>query len=105
MIYVVWRPDYMQTKEDGRFIDATCPEHACREWAQREDAESADYLIVSGSDADLMVAELGSSLSPLRYIVSGESAPSYRARMAFKTPNVGVEVQTTAPRKDEDGTE
>ena len=79
--YVVWRPDYDQTIEDGRVVEALCPEYAVQQWAQRDDCESADYLIVRGNDAEVMVSELGSSLPPLRYSVSGESVPSYRARM------------------------
>ena len=79
--YVVWRPDYDQTREDGREIEALCPQYAAQEWAQRDDYESADYLIVRGNSAEVLVAELGSSLPPFRYSVSGESVPSYRVTM------------------------
>jgi hypothetical protein len=79
--YVVWRPDYGQTREDGRILEAHSPAAACEQWAQREDANSSDYLIVRGNSAELIVAELGSSLPPFRYSVSGESVPSYRATM------------------------
>lgn len=84
--YVVWRPDWEQTIEDGRTIDAHCPQAACEHWAEREDSDSADYLIVLGNDAELMVAELGSSLPPFRYSVSGESEPRYRATMLHGKP-------------------
>ena len=80
--YVVWRPDYGQTREDGREFEASCPQYAVQEWAQREDCDGADYLIVSGRDTpEVLVAEACSSLPPLRYSVSGESVPSYRATM------------------------
>jgi hypothetical protein len=79
--YVVWRPDYDQTREDGRVIEAVGPNYAAEEWALRYDCESADYLIVSGNSAEVLVAEVGSSLPPFRYSVSGESVPSYRASM------------------------
>ena len=87
--YVVWRPDYGHSIQDGTTIEAHSPSAACEEWAEREDASGADYLIVRGDSAELMVAELGSSLAPFRYSVSGESVPSYRATMLHgKTPNV-----------------
>ena len=79
--YVVWRPDYGQTIDDGKTFEAHSPSAACEQWAQRDDADSADYLIVRGNSAEVMVSELGSSLPPFRYSVSGESVPSYRATM------------------------
>lgn len=89
--YVVWRPDYEQTREDGREIEAYCPQAACELWAEQDDSRSADYLIVLGNSAEVMVAELGSSLPPFRYSVSGESVPSYRATMLHGKPsNVGA---------------
>ena len=84
--YVVWCPDWEQTREDGRRIEAHSPSNACEQWAQREDAEGADYLIVRGESVELMVAELGSSLAPFRYSVTGESVPSYRATMLHGKP-------------------
>ena len=80
--YVVWRPDYGQTRKDGCAIEASCPQYAVQEWAKRSDCEGADYLIVSGRDTpEVMVAEAYSSLPPFRYSVSGEAVPSYRATM------------------------
>jgi hypothetical protein len=67
--------------EGGREIEAHCPEHAVRQWAQMADAESADYLIVRGNPAEVLVCLVGSSLPPYRYSVSGESEPVYYARM------------------------
>ena len=77
--YIIWRPENGQTKEDGRKIKALCVEYAVQDWAQREDCEGADYLIVSGQDARVMVCN---GHEEREYIVSGESVPQYRARIA-----------------------
>lgn len=77
--YIVWRPDYGQTMEDGREIEALCADYAAQDWAQRDDCESADYLIVGGNPAELMALEVGSTMPPLRFSVSGESVAVYRA--------------------------
>ena len=80
--YIVWRPDYGQAQEDGRHIDAIDAGCACEKWAQREDSESADYLIVSGNPAKLLVvlAEEGAPIEA--FTVYGESVPEYRAHPA-----------------------
>jgi len=79
--YVVWRPDYDQTQDDGRTIDAEHPQAACEKWAEVDDWKSAEFSIARGNAAELMVCELGSSLPPFRYSVVGEAVPSYRASM------------------------
>ena len=79
--YVVWRPEYGQTRDDGREIEAHSPQAACETWAELDDNESAGYLIECGNSAEVMVAEAHSSLPPFRYSVSGESVPSYLATM------------------------
>ena len=84
--YVVWRPDWEQSKEDGRHIKARCPSEACEAWAQREDCESADYHIVGGSDAFLKVAEARDGAKELAYVVSGETVAEYRARLVQSAP-------------------
>ena len=94
--YLVWCPDYGQSMEESKTIEAHSPSGACEKWAEREDADSADYLIVRGYGAELMVSELGSSLPPFRYIVSGESVPSYYARMVHGKPSGLIDV--VAPR-------
>ena len=86
--YVVWRPDYGQTREDGRSIAANSPQAACEEWAKQDDSKSADNLIVLGNSAEVMVSELWSSLAPFRYSVSGESVPIYRATMLHGKPAI-----------------
>jgi len=90
--YVVWRPDYDQTRDDGRTIEAHSPACACVYWAERDDQQSAEYSIARGNAAELLVAELGSSLPPFRYSVVGEAVPSYHATMLHGKPsNVGIE--------------
>lgn len=78
--YVVWNPSNGQTQEDGRHIDAHCARSAVEQWAQHDDAESADYTIVAGSPAEVMVSDCDGG-EPERYSVSGESVPEYRARL------------------------
>ena len=96
--YVVWCPAWRQSKEEGRRIDADSPRAACEKWAEWEDAESADYLILQGSDVTLMVAELCGSAKERTYIVTGESVPVYYGRLLV-TPNFGVDPHL-ADRKD-----
>ena len=78
--FLVWCPEYGQEPEDGRVFDAwDAPCAACK-WAQHQDQKSADYTIVSGSDATVTVRAV-SSLTEWELIVSGESVPSYQARV------------------------
>jgi hypothetical protein len=76
--YLVWCPDLGSTEEDGRKIMAHDPEDAACLWARREDSRSADYWIVGGTDANVVVRDPDGAEHAL--IVSGESVPSYRAR-------------------------
>lgn len=77
MKYVVWNPEHGD-REDGREIESHSAEAAVRAWAERDDAESADYLIVRGNDATVQVWD---GERERTYIVSGESVPEYRARL------------------------
>ena len=78
----VWCPDRGQDKEDGMRIVATYAEAAAVKWAERDDAESADYMIVRGNDATVLVAEDRDGAPEQSFTVSGESCPVYRARQA-----------------------
>ncbi|WP_291784457.1 hypothetical protein [Luteibacter sp.] len=78
--YRVWCPERGSTKEDGMRVDAFSPESAAVKWAERDDADSADYLIVRGNDATVLVAEDHDGAQEHRFTVSGESCPVYRAR-------------------------
>lgn len=82
----VWCPDRGSDKEDGMLVAAFTAESAATKWAERDDAESADYSIVSGNDARVIVAEDRDGAPEHRFVVSGESCPVYRARAASPTP-------------------
>lgn len=77
--YRVWCPDYGGTKDDSRRVDAYCPGYAAERWAERNDADSADYLIVGGQPAVVVVAEAFEGAPEHRFTVSGEQVPKYRA--------------------------
>jgi hypothetical protein len=81
-MYVVWCPDRGATKEDGRRFAAYDAERAATLWAEWDDASSADYTIVGGTPAEVVVAEARDGAAEHRFIVSGESSPTYRARAA-----------------------
>ena len=85
--YVVWRPENGQEPEDGTVLDAYDANSAACKWAERYDADGADYLIVRGVDATVMVRAVNKPAEQYEMIVSGESVPSYRARVALR-PNV-----------------
>ena len=78
--YVVWCPDRGAVKEEGRHIDAFDHESAATRWAEWDDASSADYLIVGGSPAVVLVAEVDEGAPEHEFTVSGESCPVYRAQ-------------------------
>jgi hypothetical protein len=77
--YRVWCPDRGATKEDGRRIVAYNAERAATAWAEWDDASSADYTIVGGTPADVVVAEEHDGAPEHRFTVFGESRPTYRA--------------------------
>jgi len=73
---MIWREDD-GCEDDAESVHAHFPEAAVEKWAERDDAESADYLIVGGQDATVMVRAPDGDL--LRYRVTGEAVPSYSA--------------------------
>ena len=76
--YQVWCPDLGSTRDDAHTIKAFSPDRAAEEWAQREDSHSADYWIVRGTDAHVVVQdEYGRTHE---FTVSGESCAVYTAR-------------------------
>jgi len=79
--YLVWRPEYSQEPEDGVVIDAYDANAAACKWAERDDQRSADYMIVGGTDATVMVRAVNNPAQQFEMIVSGESMPHYRARV------------------------
>lgn len=76
--WLVWRTD--STEDDARMYRAGGPDLAVAMWAETEDRESADHLIVHGSDAEVFVRAVRDGGVAVRYVVSGESVPSYSAR-------------------------
>lgn len=78
--WLVWSLDYGGTEEDAIPLRASRPDKAAEEWAKRSDRTSADYSIVGGSDATVLVRDTGSR-EVFRYLVSGETVPSYSARL------------------------
>jgi hypothetical protein len=82
MSWIVWCPERGQDREDGRSVDAHSAAAAAERWAEQDDARSADYMIVRGNDATVLVAADCEGSTEHKFIVSGESRPEYRARMA-----------------------
>ena len=80
--YLVWCPDRGATREYARCIVSCNPKSAATDWAEWEDASSADYTIVGGTDIEVVVAEDREGSAEWRFTVSGESVPCYRARKA-----------------------
>lgn len=81
--WLVWSPDYGGTEEDAIPLRASRPEGAAELWAERSDRMSADYSIVGGTDATVLVRAVGTQ-ETFRYLVSGETVPSYSARLVQK---------------------
>lgn len=76
--YIVWCPELGSTPEDGKTIKASEAEEAATIWARREDAESADYWIVGGDGATVMVRDEHGQDKTIR--VRGEPIINYYAR-------------------------
>jgi len=77
--WVVWCPDCHEEEEDGRKVFASDPGEAAEKWAEENDRDSAEYLIVGGSPATVLVKRFGSDDPPTRWMVSGEAVPTYSA--------------------------
>jgi len=78
--FAVWCPDYGEEREDAWQCQAFDAEQAAEQWAEWSDWSSADYTIVAGRDEpEVLVLEAGAT-TPVRFVVTGEAVPSYRAR-------------------------
>ena len=75
--YLVWCPENGQERDDGRRFTASDAGDAASRWAKWYDAWGADYLIVGGSAAVVMVESPDGSVE--QFTVTGESMPAYRA--------------------------
>lgn len=79
MKFKVWCPEMGSTLDDAREFDAFDANSAAEAWADDEDRRGADYLIVRGQDATVLVSA-DDGMHVECFVVSGESVPSYRAR-------------------------
>jgi len=75
--YHVWCPD-IGDDENGKTIKAASAEDAAAIWARREDAESADYWIVGGDGATVIVRNEFGVEKVIR--VRGEQCIEYYSR-------------------------
>ena len=78
MRFRVYRPDHGQEPEDGRLVEAYDAQSAAAVWAHWSDASSADYTIVGGTPAEVLVRQEGTTVDQ-KFTVYGESVPQYRA--------------------------
>jgi hypothetical protein len=78
-VFHVWDED--AGEENSRAVRATAAEHAAERWAEDDDLRSAEYAICSGrSEPTVFVRDADGTVT--KYVVSGESVPSYSAREA-----------------------
>lgn len=78
--YLIWCPELGSTSDDGSSVTGYDAEDAAGTWAQREDAESADYWIVKGEGTTVIVRSPDGTEQSFR--VTGEQAINYYARAA-----------------------
>ena len=78
--YLVWCPEFGSGPDDGREIMAHDHEDAACIWARSEDADGADYWIVGGDGASIVVRDPGGDEKALR--VTGETIIQYRVSAA-----------------------
>lgn len=77
--FIVWQPDLGQTEDDGKKITAYDAGAAAREWAERNDSDSADYSIASGTAAILAVFDCDTKVIH-GFTVWSESRPAYYSK-------------------------
>jgi len=80
-IFKVWWPLMGQQQSDGAMFQARDEETAASRWGEWYDGHSAEYSIVGGQDADVLVLADGGT-DPVKVTVVGEMTRSYRARPA-----------------------
>jgi hypothetical protein len=66
-------PDYWET------IMAKDAGLAAEKWAEADDCNSAEYLIIGGDDATVLVRKLGEQETQ-KFIVTAEAVPEYYAK-------------------------
>ena len=75
--YLAWCPDLDEDEDEAIALYAVEAEEAAEEWAERQDADSAEYGIVVGEPATVHVRAPDGTVTVWR--VTGESVPSYSA--------------------------
>lgn len=74
--FVVWHPENGQVEGDGKKVNARDAGEAVETWAEWDDVNSAEYHILSGHPARVMVRDVDSGEAS-EWIVSGEYMPQY----------------------------
>lgn len=76
--FLVWCSE-TQEEEDAQTFYASDAEDAAKEWADRDDCESAEYQIVAQKwEPTVTVKDLRDG-EVKRFVVTGEAVPSYHA--------------------------
>lgn len=84
-VWLVWRPEDGEVEADAREIEAHDAEQAAEDFAEWDDTNSAEYAIVKGQDATVLVREKCSVFGPTRrFQVRGEAVPSYSAKEVIR---------------------
>lgn len=83
--FKVWCPADGDSVEDARTITAFDAKEAAEFWAERDDAESAEYSIVSGRTMPVVVVEAADGTRS-QWRVAGEAVPAYSAHALPDTP-------------------
>ena len=76
--FIVWDED--SERGFGQRIEAYDEEEAAEKWAEWDDAQSAEYLIVRGREARVFVALDEDNSKPVLFTVQGEPRPFYQAK-------------------------
>lgn len=76
--FIVWNED--SERGFGKRIEAYDEEEAVEKWAEWDDAQSAEYLIVRGREARVFVSLDEDNSKPVLFTVQGEPRPFYQAK-------------------------
>lgn len=82
--YLVWCPEYGQTKDDAYEADAIDARDAALKWAKEDDEAGDGFSIADGSIMTVIVAEADNKKRQVKFTVSGEYVPRYSAREAVE---------------------
>lgn len=82
MKWKVWRPEN-ETEDTAVVFERSDASWAAEDWAEHDDAQSADYAIVAGDRPRVCVRQVDDAGKPIGRVrlfeVAGESVPSYSA--------------------------